>query len=123
MASRRIERINELLRAEISELITREIKDPRLSGMISVTEVDTSPDLRVAKVYISILGSEEERRIAINALQKAAGFFRKELGARLTLRRIPELSFRLDLSIERGDRIMRLLHEIEREDAKGEPGT
>lgn len=123
MASRRIERINELLRAEISELITREIKDPRLSGMISVTEVDTSPDLRVAKVYISILGSEEERRIAINALQKAAGFFRKELGGRLTLRRIPELSFRLDLSIERGDRIMRLLHEIEREDAKGEPGT
>lgn len=112
-----MERVNELLRAEISELIARNLKDPRVSGTISVTEVETSPDLRHAKVYVSIMGSEEQRRESLAALKHAAGFFRHELGERLTLRRVPELDVRLDESIERGDRIMRLLKQIQREEA------
>ncbi|MBI2955506.1 MAG: 30S ribosome-binding factor RbfA [Chloroflexi bacterium] len=122
MPSRRIERVNDLIRAEISELITKEIKDPRLRGMISVTEVDTTPDLRHAKVYVSILGSEEERATGIKTLKHAAGFFRKELGERLTMRRTPELSFLLDTSIEHGDRIMRLLRDIQKEEDSRQSG-
>lgn len=110
-----MERVNELLRAEISDLISRHLKDPRISGTISVTEVQTSPDLRHAKVYISILGNEEQRRESFAALRHAAGFFRRELGERLALRRIPELDVRMDESLERGDRIMRLLKEIQEE--------
>lgn len=117
MTTRRIERVNELIRAEISELIVRQIKDPRLTGMISVTEVQTAPDLRHAKVYVSVMGTEEERSSVIATLKHAAGFFRKELGGRLTMRRTPELAFILDTSIERGARIMRLLREIQEEDA------
>lgn len=117
MASRRMERVNELLRSEISQLIARSLKDPRISGTISVTEVQTSPDLRHARVYVSILGSEDQRRESLAALRHAAGFFRRELGERLTLRRTPELEIRLDESLERGDRIMRLLREIQEEEA------
>ena len=122
MPSRRIERVNDLIRSEISELIVKEIKDPRLRGMISVTEVDTAPDLRHAKVYVSVLGTEEERSTVINTLKHAAGFFRKELGERLTMRRTPELAFVLDTSIERGDRIMRLLREIQEESSNKSGG-
>ncbi len=117
-ANRRIERINDVVRAEISDLIAKEIKDPRISGMISVTEVETSPDLRHAKVFVSVMGSEEERAIVISTLTRAAGFFRRELGERMTTRRTPELVFILDTSIERGDRIMRLLKEIEVENGQ-----
>lgn len=112
-----MERVNELLRSEISQLIARSLKDPRISGTISVTEVQTSPDLRHARVYVSILGSEDQRRESLAALRHAAGFFRRELGERLTLRRTPELEIRLDESLERGDRIMRLLREIQEEEA------
>jgi ribosome-binding factor A len=112
-ASRRIERINELIRAEISDLIVREIKDPRLSGMISVTEVETSPDLGHARVFVSVMGTEEERKTVISTLTRAAGFFRRELGVRIKIRRTPELAFLPDTSIERGSRIMRLLKDIE----------
>jgi ribosome-binding factor A len=121
--SRRIERINELIRAEIAEMIVRNLKDPRLSGTISVTEVETSPDLRHAKVFVSVLGTEEQRRDSLAALQHATGFFRRELGERLTLRRIPELDIRLDESLEQGDRIMRLLKQIEKEDATRDQGS
>ncbi|MCL4396579.1 MAG: 30S ribosome-binding factor RbfA [Chloroflexi bacterium] len=115
MASRRIERVNEQLRAEISELIGRHMKDPRLHGMISVTEVETSPDLRRAKVFVSILGTAEERKETLAALQHAAGFFRHELRERLRMKRTPEIDLRLDNSIERGDRIMRLLRQVQDE--------
>ena len=109
--------MNELIRAEISELIARELKDPRVRGTISVTEVQTSPDLRHAKVYVSILGDEEQRKESFAALQRAASFFRRELSERLSLRRMPELEIRFDQSLERGDRIMRLLKEIQEQDS------
>lgn len=107
--TRRLERINELLRQEISALIRRELKDPRVGGLVSITEVQTAPDLRSAKVFVSIMGEEEERRATMDTLERAARFFRKELGLRVRLRHTPALSFQSDESIARGDRVLRLL--------------
>ena len=77
--SHRIERVNQLIRQEISELLRREVKDPRLGGLISITEVDTSVDLKYARVYVSCLGTEEDKKELLNTLSSAAGFFRNEL--------------------------------------------
>lgn len=118
--SRRAERVGELIRDEISELLRRQTRDPRLSGnsVISITQVELTDDLRFARVYVSILGeSEEENREAFGSLVCAAGFFRRELGQRLSLRYVPEISFRLDTSIQQGNRIIQLLKEIEKKEA------
>src|SRR4030042_2093574 len=112
MGTRRIERVNELIREEISELIRREVKDPRLDSFISVTEVVTSPDLRHARVFVSIMGTDEEKQQGEKGLAAAAGFLRRELGERLTLRYHRELSFQLDDSIERGSRLLQLINEV-----------
>jgi len=112
----RIERVNNLIRQEISELLQRQVKDPRLSTFVSVTEVITSPDLRYAKVFVSGLSSPEERRETLKVLTGASSFFRKELAKSLRLRRIPELSFHWDDSIERGDRLMRLIDQVSSEE-------
>jgi ribosome-binding factor A len=114
--SRRIERINHLLREEIAELLTREVKDATLStSLISITEVDTSPDLRNAKVYFSVYGDDDEIKAAGDHLRRAAGFLHHNLKERLDLRHTPHLEFIADRSIERGDRIMRLMRTIEQE--------
>jgi len=105
----RIERVNSLIRQEISELLQRQVKDPRLSNFIAVTEVSTSADLKYAKVFISRIGSEEEKQETLSALASASGFFRRELARRLKLRYIPELSFQQDDSIERGDHLLKLI--------------
>ena len=98
----RLERVNELIRAEISNLLLRETKDPRLSGYVSINAVQTSPDLRHARVLVSCV-CEEKRKIEIlEALQHSAGFFRTELAKNLRMRRVPELHFSWDSSIERG---------------------
>jgi ribosome-binding factor A len=110
--TRRIERVNNLIRQEISELLQRQVKDPRLGNFISVTEVRTSPDLRYAKIFISSIGSDEGRRETLSVLAAASGFFRKELARRLRLRRIPELSFQWDDSIERGAHLLKLIDEV-----------
>jgi ribosome-binding factor A len=112
VASRRILRLNELLRDEIADLLRRETDDPELQTLISITEVDTSSDLRVAKVYFSTLGDDEHTARVFKHLQKAARFFRRELAGRLDLRHTPELEFHLDPSIARGARIMQLLGEL-----------
>ena len=110
--SRRIEKINHLLREEVSELLSRHVKDPRLNVFLSVTRVVTSPDLHFAKVYISIMGTEEEKTKAFEALNTAAGFLRRELRPRLTLHRIPDLSFHRDDSIEEGSHILELINQV-----------
>jgi ribosome-binding factor A len=117
VGSRRIERINEQLREEISDLIRRELKDPRLAGIVSITDVKTVPDLSLARVFISVLGDEEQAQASLKTLDHAAGFLRRRLTGRLRLRRVPEIMFRLDTSIERGDRILGLLREIEVQDS------
>jgi ribosome-binding factor A len=114
--NRRIERINHLLRQEIAELLSREVKDSTLStSLISITEVDTSPDLRNAKVYFSVYGDEDEIKAAGEHLRRAAGFLHHNLKERLDLRHTPHLEFVVDRSIARGDRIMRLMRTIEEE--------
>ncbi len=108
----RIERVNNLIRREISELLQRHVKDPRLGEFIAITEVSTSPDLRYARVFISSIGGEEEKQKTLSVLTAASGFLRKELAKNLRLRRIPQLSFCWDDSIERGDRLTRLIDEV-----------
>ena len=108
----RIERVNSLIRQEISQLLQRQVKDPRLGNFIAVTEVSTSADLKFAKVFVSRIGSEEEKRETLSVLASASGFFRKELGRRMKLRYIPELSFQWDDSIERGDHLLQLIDEL-----------
>ena len=111
----RSQRLAEELKNEISAIIAQEIKDPRV-GFATVTEVKMSPDLRHARVAVSVLGSPQERQETFEALVHATGYIRRLLGARIRLRHTPELSFAYDDSIERGERMMRLFEEIEIED-------
>jgi len=109
----RIERVNSLIRQEISELLLQHIKDPRLgNNFISVTEVKTSSDLKHSKVYVSSITTEEEKEKVLKALSSASGFIRKELSRRLKLRYTPELVFQWDNSLERGDQILKLIDEV-----------
>jgi ribosome-binding factor A len=110
--SHHIERVNSLIRHEISELLQRQVKDPRLGNFITVTAVDTSSDMRYAKVYVSRLEGIEEKQETLGALASAAGFFRKELAMRLKLRRVPELNFQWDDSLERGAHLLRLIDQL-----------
>src|SRR4030066_743481 len=110
--SRRSERTGKLIQRVISALLEREVNDPRLSKFVSVTEVTLSPDLMHAKVYVSTLGSEMNKEDLLAGFDKASGFLRKELAAHLRLRKIPELSFHYDDSIERGARLLKLISEL-----------
>ncbi|RIK42859.1 MAG: 30S ribosome-binding factor RbfA [Chloroflexi bacterium] len=116
MSERRRQQVADLLRDHISEIIQREMRDPRL-GFVSVTRVEVSPDIRMAKVFVSVFGTEEEQRDAMVALSRATGFVRKQLGDRLEMRFVPELSFRQDRSMQHAESVARLLRQIEREDA------
>lgn len=117
---RRIDRVNELLRSEISHLIAREIKDPRVAGVISITEVIASSDLRSARVYVSVMGGHNERELALQGIQSAASFLRRELRERVNLRHTPHMTFHLDDSIEEGDRVLRLMDGLTPEDFAAE---
>jgi len=108
----RIERINHLIREEISELLQRHVKDPRLGGFVAVTDVVTSPDLKTARIYISHFGSEEEKANTMKAITAATGFFRKELAKNLTLRHVPEISFHWDDSIEHGAHMEEIIERV-----------
>lgn len=110
MASNRIGRINEEIQRELSDLI-RNLKDPRVQVMLSITHVDTTPDLRYAKVYVSVL-EEERSKDAIKGLKSAGGWLRRELGSRLQLRYTPELVFELDDSLKYGAHMFDLLSKL-----------
>ena len=113
----RIERVNHLILREISELLQHQVKDPRLGNFIAVTEVATSPDLRRARVLVSSIGGEEEKQKTLVGLAVASGFLRNELARRLRLRRIPELVFEWDNSIERGTHLLELIDRVSAESA------
>ena len=110
--SRRSERTSKLIQREISGLLEREVNDPRLIKLVSVTEVTLSPDLKHAKVYVSTLGTEINKKDLLAGFNKASGFLRKELAAHLRLKQIPELSFYYDDSIERGAKLLKLIGEL-----------
>ncbi len=114
-AYKRTERLNDQIRMEIADLIRTKVKDPRI-GFVTVTRVDVSPDLRQSKVYVTVLekdGSGEAREL--EGLKKAAAFIRGELGRRLHVRRVPELTFCLDESIEEAERVVKILDDLRKE--------
>ena len=108
----RTDRIDELLREEIGGILSRDVRDPRI-GFVTVTNVETAPDLSSARVWVSVIGQPEEREQTIKALQRAMPFVRHELGSKIRLRRIPELQIRADDTSQRGTRVLQLLAEIE----------
>jgi len=110
--SHRLERLNSLLRQELSDLLHREVKDPRLSGMISITEVNIAPDLKYAQVFVSSLGGLEDKDAVLSSLRSAAGFLRGKLAKNLRMRVVPELDFQWDESIEHGAHILELLDKV-----------
>jgi ribosome-binding factor A len=130
MARRRVQRFNELLRQELSTLLVRRVRDPRLST-VTITEADITADLRTARIYVSVMDDDEEiRQEVLHSLQGAAGFLRRELAQRLEVRHTPELIFHLDESARYGERIDRLLAQIRQaehpsssEDPSSIPGT
>ena len=113
MQGKRLERVNQLIKEEVSTLLQRELKDPRL-GFVTVTEVDTSKDLRVAKIFVSVLGDEDQWASSLKALASARGFIRNWLRHHLDLRVTPELDFRPDRSMEHAARIQALLRGLDR---------
>ena len=115
MASNRIGRINEEIQRELSALL-RQLKDPRVQGgMVTVTHVDTTSDLRYARIYVSALNKDQEKDM-LKGLKSAAGFLRRELGRALQLRYTPELQFIADDSIQHGAHILEVLRQVERAD-------
>jgi len=115
MSSHRIERVNTLIRREISELIQHHLRDPRLAEFVAVTTVETAADLKHARVFVSSIGGQKDEAGVLAALAAASGFLRSELAKKARLRHTPELSFHWDSSIERGDRILRLLDQVSTE--------
>jgi ribosome-binding factor A len=111
LVTRRTRQVGEFLREELTDIIRREVKDPRI-GFMSVTRVDVTPDLRHAAVYISVLGTDDEREETLKALRSASGYIRHHLKPRLRMRQIPELEFRDDRSMEHAEQIARTLREI-----------
>jgi ribosome-binding factor A len=113
---RREDQLSGAITRELSDLMRTRMKDPRI-GFASITGVELSHDLRYAKVFVSVMGSPEEQRETMRGLDSANGFLRRELAQRLTIRHVPEISFRLDESIARGARVLDLLKQVEKESA------
>jgi ribosome-binding factor A len=109
--SRRTERVEEMLREEISVLLQRELKDPRV-GFVTITGAEVTTDLRHAKVFISVLGTPEETERSLEALNRGRGFLRTEIGKRAHLRTVPELRFLEDETTQTGSRIFKLLEDV-----------
>lgn len=105
----RTSRIAEEIRKEISRIIQNDLKDPRLAPLTSITDVKVTRDLRYAKVFVSILGNEDEKSNSLTALKNAAGFIRREVGSKMQIRYTPEILFELDTSIEHGAYISKLI--------------
>jgi ribosome-binding factor A len=110
MPTARMRRVNESIKEILGDAITTELKDPRI-GFVTVTDVDTSTDLRAARVYVSVLGTEEERESSLAGLRSSHGFLQGKIASSMRMKRTPTLTFEYDESAERGDRISRLLRD------------
>ena len=111
MTSQRQQQVAHLLREEISRILHEEIRDPRL-GFVTLTDVEITPDLRNARIFVSVYGDEAQREASLEVLTRASGFIRTELSKGWTLRYLPALEFRWDPSLERGSRIIELIHQV-----------
>jgi len=116
----RPERVAELMKREIAAILARELGDPRVSSMVSVTDVEVTPDLSFARVFVSTLSTGPDRARELAGLRRAAGYVRRLLAPRLGLREVPELRFVHDASIERGARVEEILRKLERGDPVGD---
>ena len=123
----RPEKVEQFIKEELSEIIRREVRDPRI-GFVSITDVEMSADLRHARVFVSVLGDADAKAATMEGLRSALGYIRRELGGRLELRYTPEITFKLDESIERGARVNKLLGDVAKEphahpaaDDRGDP--
>ena len=110
--TQRTQRIDELLRQEIGQALEREVTDPGI-GFVTVTKVETAPDLSHARVWVSVIGSDERRKEALAGLRRAMPYIRRGLGRKIQLRRIPELDVRLDDSLVRGTRVLQIINDLE----------
>ena len=110
----RIEKLQELIKQEMSKMLLKELKDPRI-GFVTVTDVEMTGDLREAKIYVSVMGGAEQVKSSLEGLNSALGFIRREIGHRIRLRFTPEISFALDTSLDYGDHIQKLLLQVEGE--------
>jgi ribosome-binding factor A len=123
VATTRQRRVSELIKEQVGQILQQEVSDPRI-GFVTVTDAEVTADLREARVYVSVLGDPEQAKKSIAGLQRAAGYIRGILGRRVDLRIVPELTFALDRSLERGSRVLELLHELEEkektQEAEGE---
>lgn len=123
MGKVRSNRISEEVKRELANIIRTELKDPRVQGLLSITSVEVTGDLRYAQVFVSYYGNKDEQKEVLEALKKASGFLRTELGKRIRLRFVPELLFKFDDSMEHGARISALLTQInsKKEESNGRP--
>ena len=112
MSQLRVEKLQELMKQEISQIILRELKDPRI-GFVTVTQVEVTRDLREAKVYVSLMGNEQQAKDCWNGLQSSLGYIRKEIGQRIRLRFTPELKLVVDKSLDYSEHIQKLLQSIQ----------
>ena len=113
-----MERVRSLLKKEVSDIIFNQFKDPRV-GFVTVTDVELSADLRNAKIFVSVMGDEEEKKNTLNVLRNGTGFIRTEIGKRIRLRHTPELLFKIDNSLEYGAKINSLLEQVKKQDESG----
>lgn len=120
MAYPRVSRLNEEIKKIVSHLIRNELRDPRIAPMTSIIEVDVTRDLRYASIYISVLGTEEERSNTLEALMKSSGFVRREIGQKIKARYTPEILFKLDNSIERGIEMYQKISKMNKGNPSGE---
>ncbi len=119
MSQLRVEKLQELMKQEISQIILRELKDPRI-GFVTVTDVEVTGDLREAKIYVSIMGGEKQVEECWRGLQSSLGYIRREIGRRIRLRFTPELSFALDKSLDYSAHIQELLLKVQKEEEQKE---
>ncbi len=118
----RIEKLQELIKQETSKMLLYDIKDPRI-GFVTVTDVEMTGDLREAKIYVSIMGNDEQIKDTMDGLKSALGFVRREIGKRIRLRFTPEISFAADKSLDYSEHIQKILLQIEKERVPGEDNT
>lgn len=118
---RRTDRVEELIKEEVARVVRQEVKDPRV-GFATVMHVDVSPDLRHARIYVSVMGEEEAKLATVEALRRASGFIRARVGDKITLKRLPEMHFEIDRTLENAARIEELLGRVEIVEDAPEPG-
>jgi len=111
MSSLRVAKVRELIKEEVSRIILRDLKDPRI-GFVTVTKVDITPDLREAKIYVSLMGTEEEKKSSFVGLNSSLGFIRREIGQRIKMRYTPQVSLAIDTGADYAERIETLLHDV-----------